>query len=134
MAEVTQDLNTVIASAVQARIETEVLAALSGSDVFAQFVNVALNRKIEVKDPNSSYRTRETTYIAETISKAIQAATKAAVEKVIAEEAPQIEAEVTKELRRNVKGLAAQMVGCVVDKAASPYGITVELKYPANDR
>jgi hypothetical protein len=123
------DLNQVIASAVQARIETQVAAAFSGSDLMAQYVAAALHQKIEVKD-RDRYNTRTTTFLRETIDKAIQEATAAAVRRVIAEESAQIEAEVTKELRKNVKVLAAQLVGQVSESTKAPYGVTVTLNYP----
>lgn len=127
MSDATQDLNQVIASAVQARIETEVLAALSGSEVIAQFVQAALQQPITVRE---NYRDTKTTFLAETIKKTVQEATMAAVRKVVAEEAPAIEAEVTKELRKNVKTIAAQLVGSVEKAVTSPYGVRVELNYP----
>jgi cell division ATPase FtsA len=126
------DLNNVIATAVQARIETEVASALSGSELMSQYVAAALTQNIQVKDRNS-YRERTTTYLRETIDETVRQATKKAVEKIVAEEAPQIEKAVTAELRKNVKGISAQIVGNLVDKADSPYGITVEVKYPGKD-
>jgi hypothetical protein len=126
------DLNTVISTAVQARIEAEVAAALSGSELMGQYVAAALQQKIEVKDGHS-YRTRETTFLREAIDKAIREATKAAVRKVIAEEAEEIEAAVATELRRNVKTIAKTLVGKVVEKAEDTYGIEVNLKYPGRD-
>jgi len=124
---VENDLNSVIASAVQARIETEVASALSGSELMGQYVAAALTQTVKVE---KNYRTRETTYLRETIDQAIQAATKAAVNKVVAESAPEIEKLVATELRRNIKGLSAQIVGNLVEKADSPYGISVEINYP----
>ena len=132
MAEPTQDLNQVIASAVQARIETEVFAALASSEVIAQFVTSALRQPITVRDPDT-YRDRQTTFLTETVAKAIQAATEAAVRKVVAEEAPAIEAEVTKEMRKNVRTMAAQLVGSVTEAVKSPYGVKVELMYPGRN-
>lgn len=127
-----EDLNTVIASAVQARIETEVATALAGSDIMAQYVAAALHQKITIRD-QATYRDRQTTFLREAIDQAIQTATAAAVRKLIAEEAAQIEAEVGKVLRKNAKTIAEQLVGKVVDAAASPYGVKVELSYPNND-
>lgn len=126
------DLNTVIATAVQARIETEVATALAGSELMTQYVATALGQTMVVRDPGQ-YRDRTTTFLREVIDKAIKAATEAAVRKVIADEAPQIEAEVTRVLRRDVKVIAAQLVGEVAKAAESPYGVTVELKYPSRD-
>jgi predicted 2-oxoglutarate/Fe(II)-dependent dioxygenase YbiX len=127
---VENDLNSVIASAVQARIETEVASALSGSELMGQYVAAALTQTIRVE---KNYRSRETTYLRETIDAAIQSATKAAVNKVVAESAPEIEKLVATELRKNLKGISAQIVGNLVEKADSPYGISVEVKYPGKD-
>lgn len=96
-----EDLNAVIAGAVQARIETEVATALSGSELMAQYVGAALHQEIDVKD-GSSYGKRRTTYLRETIDQAIREATKAAVARVLVEEASTIEAEVAKEIRRRM--------------------------------
>jgi hypothetical protein len=126
---ITGDLNQVIASAVQARIESEVATALSGSDLMAQYVTAALQQPISVRE---NYRDRQTTYLAETIKKAIQEATKAAVAKVVAKEAPKIEKLVREKMRERLDALTDQMVTSVIDKAASPYGISVELRYPSN--
>lgn len=125
----TGDLNQVISSAVQARIETEVASALAGSDLMAQYVAAALHQKIKIEDRYDRYTKRETTFLKETIDGAIRTATKAAVAKVIAEEAEAIEAQVATEIRKNVKVIAGQITKSVVDKAESPYGITVELAY-----
>lgn len=125
-----QDLNSVISNAVQARIEAQVMAALSGDEVFAQFVSSALSSEIVVRDKD--FRERRTTYLAETIRKALQEATQGAVEKVMVEIAPELEAEVAKELRRSVKGLASHLVGSVQDAVKAPYGFKVELKGPNN--
>jgi hypothetical protein len=133
MAEnVTGDLNQVITSAVQARIESEVAAALSGSELMGQYVAAALTQKIVVED-RGTYRKRETTFLRETIDAAIKAATKAAVQKVIAAEAEAIEAQVAAELRKNVKAIAKTLVGKVAESAESPHGIEVNLKYPGRD-
>jgi hypothetical protein len=126
------DLNQVIASAVQARIETEVATALSGSELMTQYVSAALHQKIQVED-RGSYRKRETTWLRETIDKAIREATKVAVAKVMQEEAEAIEKHVAAELRKNVKGIASTLVGKIADVADSPYGVTVELRYPGRD-
>lgn len=128
----TGDLNQVIASAVQARIETEVASALAGSDLMTQYVAAALHQKIMVKDRNS-YRDRETTYMRETIDQAIREATKAAVAKVMAAEAEAIEQQVATELRKNIKGIASQLVGKLADAAESAYGVSVELKYAGRE-
>lgn len=127
----TGDLNNVIASAVQARIETEVATALAGSELMTQYVAAALNQPIEVGD---RFKSRKTTFLRETIDKAIREATKDAVQKAIAAELPAIEAQVTAELRRNVKGIAKTMTDKLGEKVDSAYGVTVKLNYPDPDR
>ena len=129
MSEITGDLNQVIASAVQARIETEVAAALSGSELMGQYVAAALTQEITVE---RNYRSRKTTFLKETIDGAVKEATAAAVRKVVAAEAPAIEALVEKEMRKNVKAWASTLVSKIAEKAESPYGLTVELRYPGD--
>lgn len=128
----TSDLNAVISSAVQARIETEVAAALAGSELMNQYVAAALTQKIQVGDDRDRYKKRETTFLAETIKQAIREATAAAVRKVVADEQEAIEAAVTTELRKNVKSIAKQITSSVVEAAEKPYGVKVEMLYPSN--
>lgn len=132
MADPTGDLNQVIASAVQARIESEVATALSGSDLMAQYVSAALHQTIEVKE-RGGYAVRKTTYLRQAIDGAIQEATKSAIATVVAAEAEAIEAAVTAELRKNVKAIGKHLATQLVEKAESPYGVTVELRYPNRD-
>jgi hypothetical protein len=119
------DLNEVITSAVQARIEAEVLHALSSDDTFARFVTAALRQKI---DKPGGYGREKTTYLHETLKAAIEEATKQAVVKVVGEMAPQIEDEVAKAMRRDIKGIAGALVGSVDKAVRNPYGMTITLK------
>lgn len=129
------DLNQVIASAVQARIETEVAVALAGSDLMAQYVSAALNQVItEEPSGRNNYQRVKTTFLRKTIEVAIRDATKAAVARVIAEELPAIEKVVTLEVREKSEAIAKTLVGKLADAAESPYGINVELRYPNRDR
>jgi hypothetical protein len=54
------------------------------------------------------------------------------VRKVVAEEAPAIEAAVTAEIRKHTEAIGAQLVGKLVEAAGSAYGVSVELKYPGH--
>lgn len=132
MSAVEGDLNATIASAVQARVEAQVVEALAGTEIVTEMVAVAMNRKIEVKD-DSGYRTRETTVIRHMIDQAIIVATEKAIQKVIAAEAEAIEAAITTELRKNVKGIARQLAGQLQEKVVNPYGLRVELKYGGSE-
>jgi hypothetical protein len=121
------DLNQVIANAVNARIEATVAAALSGDELIGQYVAAALNQEIRLE---RNYRTTTTTYLKHTIDEAMREATKAAVQKLIAEEREAIEEAVRKELRRGIKAVAEKLVGSVVEAASSSYRLSVNLEYP----
>ena len=129
MSDIANDLNATITAAVQARIEASVAEALSGNQLVTQYVAAALTREVTVRD-RDSYKDRKTTFLRETIEAQIKGATEVAVRKIIAEEAPAIEAAVTTELRKNVKAISSKLVGQVVEAASKSYGVSVELKYP----
>lgn len=131
-APIENDLNQVIASAVTARIEAQVAAALSGDEVIGKYVAAALNQQIDVRD-NGSYHDRRTTYLREAIDTAMRAATKAAVERVIGEHHDQIEIAVREALTNSLDAMVAQLVKSMTDAAENPYGIKVSLHYPARD-
>ncbi len=128
--EITGDLNQVIASAVQARIETEVATALAGSDLMTKYVAAALHQPISVRD-SGDYRDRKTTYLREAIDNAIRAATKTAIANVVAAEAEAIEKAVAAAIRADIKGIAKSLAGKLVEAAEKPYGVSVALKYPS---
>jgi hypothetical protein len=122
------DLNDVIVSAVNARVETAVLEALSGDEFFGRMVAATLAQKIEV--PDGGYSRRKTTFLAHTLETVIQQAVQDATKRLVTEEAAAIEEAVRKELRRSSGDLAKQLVGSMSDAAEKVYGIKVELQYP----
>jgi uncharacterized protein (DUF885 family) len=130
MSNIEGDLNATIASAVNARIEAEVMAALSGDEVIARFVTAALQQKVG----DQRYGKQQRTFLAAALETAIKDATKAAVGRLIEEERPLIEDEIRKALRRNVKTMADSIVGNLADKASSAYGVRVELQLPGENR
>lgn len=125
----TDDLNTVITAAVQARIEAQVAAALAESDTFTMFVTSALQQEITVRE---NYRDRKTTFLAEQVREAVREATKRALQTALDDEVPKLEALVKKALKANVDQIAVGLVGNLVDKAKGPYGITVQVNYPSD--
>jgi hypothetical protein len=129
MSEITQDLNTVIASAVNARIEAQVAEALAGDAMIGKYVAAALGQTVEIPSRNG-YGKDKVTFLKAVLDKATQAATKAAVERVIGEETEAIEKAVRKELRANINTLAVQLVGSVNEAVEKAYGVKVELIYP----
>jgi len=124
--DVTLNLNETIAAAVKARVEVEVLKALSGDEVMGGFVALALQEIVEVKDP-STYNTRKVPFLTRTLEVAVQQATKAAVAKLIIEELPSIEDAVRKALKRNLGTIAATLSESLVKAAERPYGFDVDL-------
>lgn len=106
MADIADDLNATISSAVNARIEAAVMAALSGDEVVGQFVTAALTEEIK----QNTYDRKGTQYLTLVVTKAIQEATKSAVEELVAAERPRIVEEVKKALRRNLPEVADRLV------------------------
>lgn len=126
MSNIETDLNATIASAVNARIEAEVMAALSGDEIIGRFVTAALQQKVG----EERYGRKQKTFLAAALQEAIKNATKAALGRLIEEERPLIEEEIRKALRRNVKTMADAIVGNLADQASKAYGVSVELRIP----
>lgn len=126
------DINQIIASAVNARVEAQVLAALSGDEVIGKLVTAALTEQVPAT--NDRYDSKKTTYLNRVLRDAIKEATADALRRVIAEELPMIEEEIRKVLRRNVKQIAEGLANQLGEKAASAYGVRVEMMYPDRDR
>lgn len=126
-AAVEDDLNSVIASAVNARVEAAVAAALSGDDVMGRYVTAALQRQVEVPS-RGGYGKDRVPFLSHVIESAVRDATKVAVQKFLADEHEVLELEVRKALRRSAPEIAATMVGQVAKVAGSGYGIQVSLR------
>ena len=120
------DLNQTITSAVQARIEAEVMKALSGDEAIGAFVAAALNQNVEFKD-SRSYNTVREPFLRNVLRKAIQAATVEATQRLIAEELPTIEDDIREALRRDVKRIAETLTNSLAEAAAKTYGVKVDL-------
>ena len=133
MPDPTQDLNATIASAVNARIEAEVMKALSGDETISHFVAAAMQQPVEL---TKNYRTEKVPFLRHVLTKAIQQATEQAVKKLIVEEVESIEAEVRKALRRDLATIASTLTKSLVDAAGTTYGVSVDLslKMPQGDR
>ena len=133
MPEPEQSIDATIQAAVNARVEAEVMRALSGDEVVGRYVAAALSQKVEVK--RADYRTEKVSFLTVTLEKAIQAATQDAVQTIIEEELPTIEAEVRKALRRNVVGIAEALTQSLADAADKTYGVKVDmtLRMPSRD-
>lgn len=124
------DLNQAIVSAINAKVEAGVLAALSGDEVLGKYVAAALNQPLETENRNS-YNKVKTTYLRHTIDQALREAVKAAVAKFIEGEQALIEAEVAKALRKQAATIGAQFVKHLAEQTIGrSYGVSVELRFP----
>ena len=121
----TLDLNETIASAVKARVEAEMMKALSGDATIATFVSAALQQNVQYE---VNYRKVNEPYLTMVLRKTIQDMTKAAVVALIAEEAPTIEAEIRKALKRETSSIAQALTQSLVDTATKGYGFNVNLE------
>lgn len=113
----TTDLNATIANAVNARIEAQVLAALTDSDVMGRMVTAALQKKVNT----GAYRNNETTYLQSLIGKAIEEKTAEVVAADLETIRPLIETQVRAALRKSVGVLADSLVEGFVQAAAGSY-------------
>lgn len=120
------DLNQVIVSAVNARVEAAVAAAMSGDEVMGKYVAAALNQQIEV---GNSYNRKQTTFLRHTIDNAMRDAAKVAVAEAIAEQKSVIVAAVKDSIVERLGLLANNMVDALADTATNPYAISVDVKY-----
>ena len=123
-------IDSVIAEAINARVQASVLAALSGDEVIGQYVAAALNQKVTVK---SGYRDHKVPFISHLIEQAIQKVVKASVEELLTGEVETIRNEVRKALKRAVPAMADSLVQSLSDAAEKTYGVNVTLKMPNRD-
>ena len=123
MSNAQTDLNEVITSAVQARIESTIAAELSSSDIYGKCVTAALTKPIEV---GSYSNKRKTTFLRETLEGAIREAAKDAIGVVMESERENIEKLVATQLRRNVKVFAETLTDNAIKSANNRFGIKVD--------
>ena len=123
MSNAQTDLNEVITSAVQARIESTIVAELASSDIYGKCVTAALTKPIEV---GSYSNKRKTTFLRETLEGAIREAAKDAIGVVMESERENIEKLVATQLRRNVKVFAETLTDNAIKSANNRFGIKVD--------
>lgn len=120
------DLNATIANAVNARIEAEVIKALSGDEVLGAYVAAALAEPVA----RDSYGRNKPTRLQTAITDAISNATKDAIREVIAEDMPRLKEEVRKCFRRDADKLAQSVVDGLAGSLATSYGVSVTMTLP----
>lgn len=126
------DLNQVIVSAVNARVEAAVAAAMSGDEVMGKYVAAALNQPVEIPD-GTSYGKKRVPFLRNVINNAIRDAAKAAVTQVVTEQRPAIEAAVRASIAERLGDLANNLVDGLAKTSASPYSVNVALKFRDQD-
>lgn len=131
MPEVSNDLNSVVAEAVKAKITAEVAAALSADAVMSKYVAAALTQPVEV---GNGWTKNKVPYLSYVIETAVRDATKDVVREVIAENVETIRDETRKAVRRRLNTIAESFAESVQKQAESTYGITIDVKVPGRDR
>lgn len=127
----TPDLNDIITSAVHARVEASVLEALSGDHTFGKMVTAALQRPVEIPDPDRGYGKVRVPYVTHLLETTIRTAVADAVKRMVDESHEELEEAVREELKRSRGKIAEQLVSQVSQVAQSARGIKVELQYPS---
>lgn len=128
MTDVSPDLNQVIVSAVQARVEAEVTKALAGDEVLGRMVTAAMNQQVEV--PSGGYRSEKKPFLKAVLDRTIQEATKTAVQEAVAGEADAIRAAVAAEVRKRSKEIAASFTDELIENVKKGWSISVAIKGP----
>lgn len=126
------DLDATIASAVNARVEASVAAALSGDDFMGKYVTAALRQTVEVQAANG-YSKDKVSLLHKVVSDSVRAAVVEAIRKHIKEDNDALERIVVDELRRQRSLIAKQLVASLTNAADKAYGIEVNLKMPRRD-
>lgn len=126
------DLNQTIVNAINARVEAEVLEAMSGDETIGKMVVAALQQPVVVPSSKDSYRKVKVPFLHSLIRQAIQNAAKRAVERLLVEQEAEIERELRAHLHTIVPQLAQALAMQLAEKAKSTYGINVSLRFPGD--
>lgn len=131
MTGTTDDLNDIITSAVQARIEAQIASAFSADETFEKFVIAALQQTVEVPG-NDRYNKVKVPFLMHLLQEAVRGAAKQAVTDYMTNHTRELAAAVERELANSTTDIAKQMVQQVSKKANESYGVHVELRWPSN--
>lgn len=120
------DINQIIASAVNARVEAAVLEAMTNDNTMRTFVQAALNQK-----SREGYGREEKTLLNRLLENAIQEQTKAVVAEEVRKSADAIRAEVRAALEQSIGVISDSLVDGFVASAESRYP-SIEVNFRAN--
>lgn len=129
MAELDTDLNKIITSAVQARVEAQIAAAFTADGTFETFVIAALQQEVEIPK-RGGYGNVRVPFLNHLLQSAVRSAAELAVKKYINEHTEDLAAAVERQLVDRTDHIAKQMVGRLVEKANDAYGISVTMRWP----
>lgn len=122
-------IDSVIAEAVNAKVNAAVVEALSGDAVIGQYVANALGQQVEL--PGPSYGKKETApFITVVIRNAMQAAVKREIEALLIAEEETVKDEIRKALRREIPSMAERFAKSLSDQAKNTYGVNVQVRLP----
>lgn len=118
MGVINDDINSVVASAVNARVEAAVFEAMTSDDTIRAYVSAALNEKVEDR-----YNYRKDTYINTILKDTIKKITKDVVaeEIVVAEDL----------IRREVKDALDRSIGVITDSLVEGFVASARGSYPS---
>ena len=127
MSNISNDLNTTITAAVNARVESEILAAMSNSDILQSFVTAALSTKV-----SGGYRDKEKTLLSHLLETTIQEQAKSVVAEEITKMQPAIREEVRAALAKSVGVISDALVDGFVANASGRYP-SIEVNFRGRD-
>lgn len=113
MSNLSSDLDKTITSAVQSRVEAEVLASLADSDLLGKFVTAALSEKVKV----GGYSGESKPLITHLVQSAVTDQAKSVISDEITGLAPLIRQEVREALKKSVGVIADSLVDGFVASA-----------------
>ena len=119
MSNLGKDLDATIIAAVNARVESEILATMADSGIMQQFVTAALATKVKT----GGFSSEEKTLLSHLLETSIQEQAKSVVAEEIARLAPQI--------REEVRSALAKSVGVISDSLVDGFVANAQGRYPS---
>ena len=120
-----KDLNDTIIAAVNAKVTAEVFAALNTDEVMAGFITQAMMQPVKVEQ----YGSKTEPYLTVVIRKAIQEATKAAINEWMADNEGVLKARVRETLSTQVEEMAGALVQGAIENTSARYSTKVDVKF-----
>lgn len=119
MSRTNEDINDIISSAVQARVEASVMEAMSSNGAMQAIVSAALSEQVQV---GNSYGPK-----VPLLTALVQGTIKEQAKQVVAEEVKSMSAEIRGEVRKALK----KSVGVIADSLVDGFVASAEGRYPS---